>query len=106
MEIRDVALKYKINAYRMSKEYPSKEDILFDIIEYIMSKRKRKKNWTPNEFVMSLSEINEAIPLFSTEDGKKLIKQLLYNLFEESYITYEGSNLGVSKKAIEIFYKI
>ncbi len=106
MQIKDIELKYKINAYRMTEEYPTERDILFDMLKYIQFINKRKKKWKVEDFHMEFTDLEKAIPLFSKEDKKKLIKDLVYKLFDSAYITYEGSTIGFNKQAIEIFYKI
>jgi len=106
MKNKDIELKYKINAYRLSKEYPTEKDILFDIFRYIMSKNKRKKKWGINDFILESSELEQAIPAFSDENKKEQIKKLLYNIFEQVYFKYEGSKMTFTKQALELFYKI
>ena len=106
MQIKDIELKYKINAYRVTEEYPTERDILFDMLMFIQSTRKRKKNWAVEDFKMEFSDLEKAVPLFSIEEKKELIKKLVYNLFDKALITYEGSTMGFNKQAIEMFYKI
>jgi len=106
MKIKDIELKYKINAYRITEEYPTERDILFDMLKYIQSTNKRKKKWNVDDLKINVTDLEKAIPLFSKDNKKKLIKELIYNLFNKALITNEGSIMGLTKQAIEMFYKI
>lgn len=110
IEIRnDIPLKYELGAHRLAPSYPSPDDILFDLIGYVLSQQKRRKNIVIADMIVDSSDMGQ---IFShlEEDDKTKLKESLSKLLAEQAIQLNksetGTSLAITKDGISKFYKL
>ena len=100
---KELPIKYTLNIYRLTPEYPTQVDVIFDIANHIKSLNKRKKKWTEADMKISASLIGDIFKNISSESKVK-VKEILSKLNYENLITIEDGNLIICKSGLTLIY--
>ena len=89
----NIAMKYHMNAHRLCASYPNETDVIYDIISYVFTSNKRKKNWKPEDMHIKLDEFKSVFPDIGDDKFKETIRTILSTLHKNNYITIADGNL-------------
>jgi hypothetical protein len=103
---KDIPVKYQLTSYRVLDGYPSKEDLLYDIINYCLNKI-RRKNLKDEDFIIDVLDFSEVFRFdMNDEEFKQNIKILISELSNNELVKTNDGKLSVTKKGIKLFYNI
>lgn len=102
---QDIPIKYELGAYRVLPDYPTPECFLFDIISFILNKKK-KVNYKLEDFQVKLDSFKSIFKFEINDEFKLKIKNILIELRDSGLITTSEGKIQVLESGLSKFFKI
>lgn len=83
----DLPIKYHMKAHRLCASYPDEMDVLFDIVEHVVSSNKRKKVWKQADIKFKMDEMKNVFPDIGDDNFKEKVRTILSALHKNNNIT-------------------
>lgn len=110
--LNNAPIKYHVGAHRLCASYPTETDVIYDMIEYVLSSNKRKKTWKPDDMQLKLSAVKDVFPNIGDADFKEKIKTILTSLHKNNDIAItsgaeeDSAVIAITSQGISKLYDI
>lgn len=107
MKLRnDLPVKYHLKAHRLCASYPEEIDVIYDMVNHVMSSNKRRKTWKAEDMRMSAESIKDVFPDIGDDNFKDKVKTILAALHKSNNIAITDGMIVILPDGLRKIYEI